>query len=438
MSLTKKVGVISLGCDKNRVDTEKMLAILSEKYQLTSTITDAEIVVVNTCAFLQSARQEAVEEILQVFELKKSGKLEKIIVTGCLPQKFVGEMFGDFIEVDAFLGIADYSKILEVIDSVYLGKRVNAVGETKNEDLINRILTTDNYAYLKIADGCFNRCTYCLIPHIRGKFRSIEKEKLLDEVKSLGEIAELIIVAQDTLKYGVDLYDNYGIVELLQDITALDSVKSVRLLYCYPENITDKLIEEIKVNDKIIKYLDIPMQHADGYILKRMARRGNKETYLNLLKKLRDNIPNISLRSTFITGFPGETDEHFNALLDFLKSAQLDNAGFFKYSREEGTPAYSFDNQVPAVIKDRRVRKLYSEQKKISRKKLSSLKNSTINVLAEGFDEDKLCYVGRAYFQAPSVDGVVYFCSETEVEYGKTVDVLITDTNAYDLFGNRV
>jgi len=438
MSNLKKVGVISLGCDKNRVDTEKMLAVLSAKYELTHNIEQAEIVIVNTCAFLESARQEAIEEILAVSEYKKTGVLKKLVVTGCLPQKFINELFDELYEVDAFLGVSDYKNLLQVLDKIESGVRVNAVGETKNESIDGRVLTTDGYAYLKIADGCFNRCTYCLIPYIRGKYRSVKKEELLSEVKALGLVNELILVAQDTLKYGVDIYENYGIVELIQDISKIETVKSIRLLYCYPEHITDELIEEFLSNDKLIKYVDMPMQHANDFILKRMARRGRRNEYIALIKKLRDKVKGISLRSTFIAGFPGEDDEKFNDLLEFIKEVELDNAGFFKYSREYGTPAYDFDGQVKNVDKYNRVRKLYSAQRKVSKKLLKKRKGTTLKVIAEYFDEDRLCYVGRAYFQAPSVDGKVYFLSADEVKFGEYYEVLITDTDSYDLFGERV
>ena len=438
MSILKKVGVISLGCDKNRVDTEKMLAVLSAKYELTQNIEQAEIIIVNTCAFLESARKEAIEEILSVAEYKKTGVLKKLVVTGCLPQRFISELYDSLYEVDAFLGVSDYKNLLQVLDKIESGVRVNAVGETKNETIDGRVLTTDGYAYLKIADGCFNRCTYCLIPYIRGKYRSVKREELLQEVKSLGLVNELILVAQDTLKYGVDIYDDYGIVELIRDISKIETVKSIRLLYCYPEHITDKLIEEFSVNEKLIKYIDMPMQHANDFILKRMARRGRQQAYKDLIKKLRDRVKGISLRSTFIAGFPGEDCEKFNDLLTFIKDVELDNAGFFKYSREYGTPAYDFDGQVKNVDKYNRVRKLYSEQKKVSKKLLKKRKGETLKVIAEYFDEDRLCYVGRAYFQAPSVDGKVYFLSADEINFGDYYQVLITDTDSYDLFGERV
>ncbi|MCQ2399776.1 MAG: radical SAM protein, partial [Clostridia bacterium] len=263
MSALKKVGVISLGCDKNRVDTEKMLSVLSAKYILTNDVSEAEIIIVNTCAFLESARREAIDEILGVSAYKTEGKLEKLIVTGCLPQKFVDEMYDELVEVDAFLGVSDYDRLLNVLDEVYQGKRVNAVGKPKGETGTDRVLTTDGYAYLKIADGCNNRCSYCLIPYIRGSYRSVPFDDVIKEASSLGELAELVLVAQDTTKYGSDLQPKRTLTELIKALSELENVKKIRVLYCYPENVTDELIEEFATNDKLIKYVDMPLQHAD-------------------------------------------------------------------------------------------------------------------------------------------------------------------------------
>ena len=438
MSQLIKVGVISLGCDKNRVDTEKMLAVLSAKYLLTSDIYDADVIIINTCAFLESARKEAVEEILQASTLKEEGKLQKLIVTGCLPQKFVNELFDELTEVDAFLGVSDYDKLLYVLDEVFRGKRVNAVGLPKGEVGTNRVLTTSGYAYLKIADGCFNRCSYCLIPHIRGNYRSVPKADILSEVDNLGTVDELILVAQDTTRYGIEVKDGYNIVSLLRDISAKENVKSIRLLYCYPEGITNELINEFKTNDKLIKYIDMPLQHASDKILKLMRRRGTMDGYLQLIDKLKSEVKGIAIRSTFIAGFPGETEEDFNNLTNFLQKAKLFNAGFFKYSREYGTPAYDFDNQVPQRTKYNRVRKLYSIQRKISRQNLKSFVGKTLNVYAEGFDDNSFTYYGRAYFNAPDIDGKVLFTSETPIEYGKTYQVKVIDCTDYDIIASVI
>ena len=438
MTENKRVGVISLGCDKNRVDTEKMLAVLNGKHQLVNDISTAEIIIINTCAFLQSSREEAIGEILSAGEYKKQGSAEKIIVTGCLPQKFVSEIFDELPEVDAFMGVSDYDEILDVIDGIYQGIRLNAVGEPDAECSTKRMLTTQNYAYLKIADGCSNHCTYCLIPYIRGKYRSVDKNMLIEEARSLGKVAELVLVAQDVTRYGNDLQPKSNLVELIRELSALDNVGSIRLLYCYPENITDELIEELKNNSKLIKYMDIPLQHADDGVLKLMNRKGTGKGYLELIYKLKEKVKGIAIRSTFITGFPRESEDAFLNLVEFLKKAELFNCGFFKYSREEGTPAYKLDGVIDGKTASARLKKLYSVQKKIVKNNLKKLLNTTVKVLAEGFDEDRLVYYGRAYFNAPDIDGKIYFFSAEEVVYGEYYDVDISEISDYDLYGERV
>ena len=437
MIKNKKIGVISLGCDKNRVDTEKMLAFLSDSHQIVGDIESAEIVIINTCAFLESSRKEAIGEILTVAQLKQVGVLQKIIVTGCLPQKFLGEIFNELVEVDAFMGVSDYDKILQVIDRIYKGERVNAVGVPSAECGKNRVLTTDNFAYLKIADGCSNHCTYCLIPSIRGKFRSVPMGDLIDEAKSLGEVSELILVAQDTARYGQDLEPKISLVTLIKKLSLLSNVKAIRLLYCYPENITEQLIDELATNDKLIKYIDIPFQHADDKILKLMNRKGTGQGYLELVEKLKSRVSGIAIRSTFITGFPTEDDKAFDNLVEFIKKAKLFNAGFFKYSREKGTPAYKLEGQVKASVKTARHKKLYSVQKSVVKENYSKFIGKTIKVLAEGFDENELVYYGRAYFNAPEIDGKVYFFYDDEIEYGKYYDIKIIKATGYDLYGER-
>lgn len=438
MVVNKKVGVISLGCDKNRVDTEKMLAILSQKHTLTSDISQAQVIIVNTCAFLASSREEAIGEVLSASLYKDKGVCEKLIVTGCLPQKFIADIYDDLIEADAFLGVSDYAKINDVIDSVYLGDRVNAVGIPAGEPCKERVLTTSSYAYLKIADGCSNHCTYCLIPYIRGKFRSVPLADLVEEASSLGNLNELILVAQEVTRYGQDLAGNVNLVTLIKELSKLDNVGAIRLLYCYPENITDDLILEFKTNPKLIKYIDIPLQHASDPVLKRMNRKGTGAGYLSLIENLKSNIPSIAIRSTFITGFPGETEEDFNNLLDFVAKAKLFNAGFFKYSREEGTPAYKMDGQLPQSVKEKRIRKLYALQRQVSKQNLKTFKGQTLSVTVEGFDEDDLLYYGRAYFNAPDIDGKVYFTAENELCVGQVCQVKIARSTDYDLIGKMI
>lgn len=431
----KTVGVISLGCDKNRVDTEKMLSIIGAK-RLTNDLSEAEIVVVNSCAFLESARKEALDTIFECDGYRKNGKLEKIVMTGCMPQKFVNDMFEELTEVDVFLGTNDYDLLPEAIEEAYKGNRVNYVGrEKKVFERKDRVITTPlHYAYLKIADGCNNRCTYCLIPSIRGKYRSETMEDLVKEAEGLGDIAELILVAQDITRYGEDLYGKPCLCELIRKLSVLGNIGSIRLLYCYPDVIGDELIEEIASNDKVIKYIDIPLQHADDSVLKRMNRKGTRAEYLALIGKLREKIPGIAIRSTFIAGFPGETEENFRNLVSFLKEAKLSNAGFFAYSREEGTPAYKLPDQVDEKTKNARVKELYKVQKIISGEINRSYVGKTLKVLADGIDYDKNKFTGRAYFSAPDIDGKVYFDGDN-VEQGKYYNVKIVRANAYDLYG---
>lgn len=431
----KTIGVISLGCDKNRVDTEKMLAVLGSD-KITQDQEEAQIIIVNSCAFLESSRKEAIETVFDVNELRKTGKLEKIVLTGCMPQKFVADMFDEFKEVDVFLGTGDYEYLPEAIELAYQGERVNFVGKAKEFKEKKRVVTTPlHYAYLKIADGCDNHCTYCLIPAIRGKYRSEKEEDLVAEAQSLGDVKELILVAQDVTRYGEDIYGENKFAELLRKLSALDNIGSIRILYCYPDKLTDELIAEIKNNDKIIKYLDIPLQHADPVVLKRMNRKGTGEGYLKLIAKLRKEIPDIAIRSTFIAGFPGETEEQFENLLEFIKEAKLTNAGFFAYSREEGTPAYRLSDQIDEKVKQSRVKKLYAAQKKVSEERNKSLVGKQIKVICDGVDYDKQSFYGRAYFSAPEIDGKAYFTYDGEIKQGEYYDVKITKADAYDLYG---
>ena len=431
----KKFGVISLGCDKNRVDSEKCIAVLqSAGYKLTNDVREAQIVVINTCAFLQSAREESVETVIETAGYK-SENLEKIVVTGCLPQKYAAEVFPALTEGDVFLGINDYDLLPSALETAYeTGERVNLVGKGADTFRFARTLTTAPYlAYLKIADGCYNHCTYCLIPKIRGKYRSYPMEKLLEEAKELGEVKELVLVAQDTTRYGEDLYGENRFPQLIRALSILENIGSIRLLYCYPDAFSDALIEEIKTNEKVIKYADIPLQHSENRILKLMNRRGTREEYLALIRKLKKEIPGIALRSTFISGFPSETEEEYEAMKAFLKEAELFNCGFFAYSREPDTAAAKMAGQVHYQTKERRVRGLYETQRQVSQKLLSAFVGKKIRVLCEGIDYDKQKFFGRAYFSAPEIDGKVYF-NAPEAEEGKEYEVTIEKAVAPDLF----
>ena len=437
MLKNKKFGVISLGCDKNRVDSEKLLGLLKVYgCTLTDDLSKAQIVIINTCAFLQSAREEAIDTILECASYKE-GNLEKLVVTGCLPQKFIDELFEPLQEVDVFMGINDYEKIFEALTQSYAkDERQNYVGKGKDGYMQDRVLTTDEHiAYLKIADGCYNHCTYCLIPKIRGKYRSYPMEALLKEAEELGETAELILVAQDTTRYGEDLYGENKFVELLQNLSALENIQSIRLLYCYPDVITDTLIEEIATNSKIVKYMDIPLQHSEDRVLKLMNRKGKRADYLALFEKLRARIPGIAIRSTFISGFPTETEDEFKEMLAFIQEAKLINCGFFAYSREPDTGAYRLQPQIHHATKKRRVKALYEKQSEISGELLFQYVGKNIEVLCDGIDYEKSCFVGRAYFSAPDIDGKVYFRAGEGMQ-GKRYQVHIDRADCYDLYGH--
>lgn len=434
---TKKFGLISLGCDKNRVDSEKLLAIIKNNgCEITSDPNFADVLIVNTCAFLTAAREEAIDTVLDCAEYKNAN-LQKLVVTGCLPEKYVGDIYSALPEVDLFLGINDYENFFTLLSQCYEDDtRVDGVRSCPDCGFsCNRVITTPyHYAYLKIADGCDNRCTYCLIPKIRGKYRSYPIERLVEEAKLLGEVQELILVAQDVTRYGIDIYGSKKLVKLLKNLTELVNINSVRLLYCYPDAIDDELIDEIKNNEKIIKYLDIPLQHSENRVLKLMNRRGSREEYLSLFDKLRKAVPNIAIRSTFICGFPTETEEESLAMSDFLRQAKLTNCGFFAYSKEEDTPSYKLKGQITKREKQKRVKNMYDVQKEISNEFLSSFIGKKVKVLCDGIDYDKECFVGRAYFNAPDIDGKVYFNSPF-ANQGEYFDVLITRCDDYDLYG---
>ncbi len=426
--------MISLGCDKNRVDGERLLGeIVKRGHAVTSEPSEAQILIVNTCAFLESARKEAIEAVLEGNSFR-GGKLEKIVVTGCLPEKFIGELFPALTEGDVFLGVNDVPALFSALEESYArGERVNAVRRYGKPCFSERLVSTSPHVkYLKIADGCFNHCTYCLIPSIRGKYVSCPEEELLKEAASLGETDELVLVAQDVTRYGEDRGENQ-LVPLLKKISKLDNICHIRLLYCYPDRITEELIEELRTEPKLIKYLDIPLQHSEERILKLMGRKGSREEYLALFGRLRKAVLGIALRSTFISGFPTETEEEHRALIRFLGEAKLENCGFFAYSREEGTPAYKLAGQVHPSTKGRRVRELYRAQAEISAAKLAQYVGKTVEAVCDGLDGAE-GFLGRAYFQAPEIDGCVHFTAP-RAEEGKRYSVHITRADEYDLYG---
>ena len=430
----KKFGMISLGCDKNRVDAERLLDVIrSRGGEITDDISEADILIVNTCAFLEESRKEAIETVLEC-DAYRSGNLEKLVVSGCLPEKYIGELFPSLTEGDVFLGCNDAEELFSALERSYREGRVNGVGQGC-EHTQGRVLTTPaHYAYLKIADGCNNFCTYCLIPKIRGKYRSYPIEELVKEAESLGDLSELILVAQDVTRYGIDLYGEKSLVKLIRALTSLENIGSVRLLYCYPDVIDDALIAEMRDNPKVVKYIDIPLQHSEDRVLKLMNRKGTRAEYLALIAKLRENIPGIAIRSTFIEGFPTETEEESEALADFLQEAKLTNCGFFAYSREPDTPAYKLKGQIPEAVKKRRVGRLYGVQEKISAEFLAGFVGKNIEVLCDGIDYENGRFEGRAYFSAPEIDGKVYFNAANACQ-GERYTVRVTRSDSYDLYG---
>ena len=421
-----KIGMISLGCPKNQVDAEMMLSTLCEAgFEITGEVEGADVVIINTCGFIGDAKKEAIDTILEVCQLKDEGSVGAVVVTGCLAQRYKDEIMKEIPEVDAVIGIGANSEIASVCRDVIGSKKVNLFPPKLSLPLDGgRVLTTpSHYAYLKIAEGCSNCCTYCAIPKIRGKFRSREMENIIAEAKSLAEngVKELIVVAQDTTKYGIDLYGELKLAELLKELCKIDGIEWIRTLYCYPESITDELIDTMASEEKICKYIDIPLQHCDGDVLKRMNRRGDRDSLTNLINKLRARIPDIVIRTTFIVGFPGETDENFESLSEFADEMKFDRYGCFAYSAEEDTPAATMENQIDEEVKIERASIMNSQQQRIFEDKLESLVGKELTVIVDGFDEDEMLYFGRSYMDAPEIDTVVIISSEEELTAGQFV-----------------
>ena len=430
-----KIGAISLGCDKNRVDTEKMLArLVSGGHTLVGNEEDADVIIVNTCAFTDDAKSEAIDEILSAVGHKKHSKKKKIIVTGCLPQRYMETLEKEFPEVDAFLGIADYDNILDTVEKITKGDKIFG-GACGDEFYSGRVLTTPyHYAYLKIADGCNNHCTYCAIPSIRGKYRSEKMEDLLLEAKGLEKegVKELILVAQDVTRYGIDFDGKSHLVELVDALSQMD-FDLIRLLYLEPEAIDDSIIDMIVSNPKVAKYADVPLQHIDGDTLKRMGRRAGEDYTRALIKKMREK--GITLRSSFICGFPGESEEAHEKLVEFIREGNIDYAGFFAYSREEGTPADRLTDHLDDEIKVARAERLREIQTEVINNRNQQLIGKTVKVIYDEIDYDKQLFLGRAGFQTPDIDNVVYFTADKEVHIGEFYDVEITGVDGIDLVG---
>lgn len=436
-----KVGMISLGCPKNQVDAEHMLAMMdAEGWEIVDYVDGCDVVIVNTCGFIDDAKKEAIENILDMVELKKEGVISKIIVTGCLAQRYKDEIVKEIPEVDAVVGIGANGDIIKTVEEVMSG--VDTIEKYPPQCELplegQRILTTPQYwAYLKIGEGCSNRCTYCTIPSIRGNMRSRSMENVIDEAKQLAELGvkELILIAQDTTSYGLDLYGELKLPELLNELCKIDSIEWIRLLYCYPDRITDELIETMKNQEKIVNYIDLPLQHADDKILKAMNRRGDQALIRSVISKLRSEIPDVVIRTTFIVGFPGEGEEEFETLAEFVNEIEFDHLGVFTFSPQEGTPAYDMDNQVEDDVKTRRGEVIMQDQYSIMEEKNNEKIGKTYKVVVEDYDGYSDSYTGRTYMDAPEIDGLVKFTSHKDLDIGDFVDVEIFDIEDYDLIG---
>ncbi len=441
-----KILFISLGCDKNTVDSEMMLGILSEHgYEITDSEDDADAAVINTCCFIGDAKQESIDNILQMTALKEQGKLKAVIVTGCLGERYTEEIHKEIPQVDAILGISGWDKIAECLDIILNEnkKASDVVGNIQSKPLygFDRLLTNGgHYAYLKIAEGCNKRCTYCVIPYVRGNYRSVPIETLVDEAKRLADrgVKELILVAQETTLYGVDLYNEKSLSRLLKALAEIEEIRWIRILYCYPEEITDELIQTIKDEPKICHYLDIPIQHASDEVLKRMARKTTRAEITERIARLRKEIPDIALRTTFITGFPGETIKDHKQMLEFVKEMRFDRLGVFTYSREEGTKAGQMKGQIPEFIKRRRRDKVMRLQQQIAWDKAKQTAGEIMDVMIEGKLVKEGVYVARTYKDAPSVDGEVFVECDRELMSGDFVKVKVTGSREYDLVGEVI
>lgn len=446
-----KIGVVSLGCPKNLVDSETMLGLIHEEnYEITNDPSDAEIIIVNTCGFIESAKEESINTILQMAEYKKSGSCKYIIVTGCLSQRYAEELFSELPEADAIAGVEVYDEIGSIIKRVMNGERFIMLERSKpdviytsKETFLPRILTTPSYtAYLKIAEGCDNCCSYCAIPKIRGPYRSKPMEQVLKEAKALADngVKELIVVAQDTTRYGEDLPGGKLLLaDLLKELNKIESLKWIRVMYCYPNNFTNELIETFASLDKVCKYVDLPLQHASNRLLASMNRYDTREEVETLLAKLRKRIPGIVIRTTFIVGFPGETDADFEELKEFMEQQRFENAGVFAYSQEEGTVAGAMPNQIPDEIKQERYHELMALQAQISEEIHKDTEGQTLEVLIEGIEEDGSgLHYGRSYREAPDIDGLVFIENPGDIKPGCFVKVNILQGFTYESVGERI
>ena len=439
-----KILFISLGCDKNLVDSEVMLGMLTSKgYEITDDENEADVVVVNTCCFIGDAKEESIHNILEMAELRKAGDIKALIVTGCLAQRYKEEAQTEIPEVDAIIGTTAIDAIVETLEDVLAGQGHNHIEDINRTPVYDksRIVTTGgHYAYLKIAEGCDKRCSYCIIPKVRGNYRSIPMESLLAEARKLVEFGakELILVAQETTLYGKDLYGEKSLPRLLHELCKIDGLYWIRILYCYPEEITDELIETIRTEEKVCHYLDIPIQHASDNILKRMGRRTNQAELRNMIARLRERIPDICLRTTLITGFPGETQEDHEELMAFVDEMEFDRLGVFTYSAEEDTPAAEFEDQIEEEIKKDRQAEIMELQQEIAFEKAENAVGRTVLAMIEGRLPNENAYAARTYMDAPNVDGLVFVQTSRELMTGDFVKVKITGSYEYDLIGEIV
>ena len=436
-----KILFISLGCDKNLVDTEVMLGMLASRgYEMTNDEQEADIIVINTCCFIHDAKEESIQNILEMAEYKKNGSAKALIVTGCMAERYRQEILDEIPEVDEVLGTTAYDRILDAVDAALAGQHevmtadldVLPLPETK------RLVTTGgHFAYLKIAEGCDKHCTYCIIPKIRGNFRSVPMERLLKEAQDLAEqgVKELILVAQETTLYGKDLYGEKSLPKLLRELCKISGIRWIRILYCYPEEITDELIQVMKEEPKICHYLDLPIQHANDTILKRMGRRTSKQELIDIVQKLRKEIPDICLRTTLITGFPGETQEQHEEVMEFIDALEFDRLGAFTYSPEEDTPAATFEDQIDEEVKEDRQADIMELQQEIAFDKAEDMIGREVLVMIEGKVADENAYVGRTYRDAPNVDGLIFINTDVELISGDFAKVKVTGALDYDLIG---
>ena len=435
-----KIGFVSLGCSKNLTDTEVMLAhLVKAGYEITPEAEEAEVIILNTCGFIESAKQESIENILDLAYLKQHGSLRALVVTGCLAERYREEILKEMPEVDALIGVGALSSVTEAVEAALRGERYTAFPDKESAPLGgDRLLTTPEYtAYLKIAEGCDNRCSYCAIPLIRGRLRSRPIEDIVKEAKELASLGvkELCLIAQDTTRYGLDLYGEYALARLVRAITEQTDIPWIRLLYCYPDKITDELVRELRENERLLPYMDIPIQHISDSVLRAMNRHGDKKTVTDAVRRLRREVPGITLRTTAMVGFPGESEEDFTELCLFLKEARFDRFGAFTFSPEEGTEAAALDGQIDEETKSRRYDTLMEIQLDISAELLEEKLGTTVTVLAEGYDRAAGIYFGRSAADAPDVDGKIYFSSPRRIKEGSFVRVRITEALDYDLIG---